>query len=110
MKKIDGQPWSESIWRKSLPENLDILMKVCDAVAFAHSRGVVHRDLKPENVMLGEFGEVLVVDWGIALPIAGFSKSELLKSQPSVSGTPAYMAPEMATGPIGKIGIRRRGR
>ena len=106
MKKIDGQPWSESIWRKSLPENLDILMKVCDAVAFAHSRGVVHRDLKPENVMLGEFGEVLVVDWGIALPIAGFSKSELLKSQPSVSGTPAYMAPEMATGPIGKIGIR----
>ncbi len=106
MKKIDGQPWSESVSKKSLSENLDILMKVCDAVAFAHSRGVVHRDLKPENIMLGEFGEVLVVDWGIALPIVGFSKSELLQSRPSVSGTPAYMAPEMATGPIEKIGIR----
>ena len=44
-------------------------MKVADAVAFAHSRGIIHRDLKPENVMLGDFGEVLVMDWGLALAV-----------------------------------------
>lgn len=105
MKKIEGQPWSESIHAKSLAVNLDILLKVCDAIAFAHSRGIIHRDLKPENIMLGEYGEVLVVDWGIALPIPGYSKTQLLKFKPSISGTPAYMAPEMATGPVEKIGV-----
>ena len=50
-------------------------MKVADAVAFAHSRGVIHRDLKPENVMLGDFGEVLVMDWGLALVTPEFRKS-----------------------------------
>jgi serine/threonine protein kinase len=55
--------------RYPLSELLTIFIKVCDAVAYAHSRGVVHRDLKPENVMLGEFGEVLVMDWGLAKPL-----------------------------------------
>ena len=67
MKRVKGRPWDKVIGEKSFDENLEIWMKVADAVAFAHSRGVVHRDLKPENVMLGDFGEVLLMDWGLAL-------------------------------------------
>ncbi|MFT7630949.1 MAG: WD40 repeat protein/serine/threonine protein kinase [Mariniblastus sp.] len=104
MKQVVGTPWSDSIGKKALSENLEILLKICDAISFAHARGIVHRDLKPENVMLGEFGEVLVVDWGIALPFGGFSKMTELLPQPGIAGTPAYMAPEMATGPLSKIG------
>jgi WD40 repeat protein/serine/threonine protein kinase len=104
MKKVVGTPWLDVIRNKSLTENLEILMRVADAVAFAHARGVIHRDLKPENVMLGEFGEVLVMDWGLALPTADFRKSGSVASSSGMGGTPAYMAPEMATGPLRKIG------
>jgi hypothetical protein len=104
MKRVGGTPWSRAMSSKSLPENLEILLKVCDAVAFAHSRNVVHRDLKPENVMLGDFGEVLVMDWGIALASSLSIRSGRDASSSSMGGTPAYMAPEMATGPIEKIG------
>ncbi len=79
-------------------------MKVADAVAFAHANGVVHRDLKPENVMLGDFGEVLVMDWGLALATAGFRHPEFVSGPESMGGTPAYMAPEMVTGPFDLIG------
>ena len=93
MKEIRGSPWTNVIRSNSVDENLTILMHVSDAIAFAHSRGVIHRDLKPANVMLGEFGEVLVLDWGMALPLAA-------RNGPvSLGGTPRYMAPEMATGP-----------
>lgn len=103
MKKVKGTPWMKLIQTKSQSENLEILMKSADAVAFAHSRGVIHRDLKPENIMLGEYGEVLVMDWGLALPAPGYSKNATVSPSHSMGGTPAYMAPEMASGPLEKI-------
>ena len=68
MKNVTGTGWNDVIKENSRQENLEILLRVCDAVAFAHSKGVIHRDLKPENIMLGEFGEVYVMDWGLLLP------------------------------------------
>ena len=78
-------------------------MRVADAIAFAHSRGVIHRDVKPENVMLGGFGEVLVMDWGIALSTSSFQKAGSITPSGGMGGTPAYMAPEMVTGPLSAI-------
>jgi eukaryotic-like serine/threonine-protein kinase len=84
---------------------LEVFLKVCDAVAFAHSRGVLHRDIKPENVMVGSFGEVYLVDWGVASVLKDRSgavdlsrppDSLLAKAQEWMVGTPQYMAPEMA--------------
>ena len=105
MKHVTGNPWIDTLRQKTLDKNLEILMRVCDAMAFAHSKGVVHRDLKPENVMLGEFGEVLVMDWGLAMPTDDFSRGKRgITPTNSMGGTPAYMAPEMATGPLKSIG------
>jgi serine/threonine protein kinase len=104
MKRVHGTPWNEVIAAKSLAENLRILMSVSDAIAFAHVRGIVHRDLKPENVMLGDFGEVLVMDWGIAMATAAFGKAGSILQSSGVGGTPAYMAPELASGQIDRIG------
>lgn len=97
MKMVDGTPWEDAILDKTREENIEILMKVCDAVAFAHNRNIIHRDLKPENVMLGAFGEVLVMDWGLAVNMNTTQTYGL-------SGTPVYMAPEMAKHQQSKIG------
>ena len=94
MKRVRGDRldrWMAS--GRDLTERLGVFLRVCEAVAFAHARGVVHRDLKPENVMVGEFGEVLVLDWGIATTELQSAECKL-----QISGTPAYMAPEQARG------------
>jgi WD40 repeat protein/serine/threonine protein kinase len=103
MKRVKGTPWHKVLKDKSLNENLNILLRVADAVAFAHVNGVIHRDLKPENVMLGDFGEVLVMDWGLARVTAQFPNVASVSQSDAMGGTPAYMAPEMATGPLEKI-------
>ena len=92
MKLIQGTEWEEVIGKKSREENLEILEKMMDAVAFAHSKNIVNRDLKPGNVMLGQYGEAYVTDWGLAVNLNE-------GKQPGFGGTPDYMAPEMAMFP-----------
>jgi len=83
-----------------LSQGLEIFMKVCDAVSYAHSRGVIHRDLKPANIMVGDFGQVYLMDWGIARLSRRSSESMTPRymTQKGVTGTPHYMAPEQAQG------------
>ena len=100
MKRIDGDTWSELLddaekMQKHVLEgdplefNLRVLVQVCNAIHFAHSRNVIHRDLKPDNVMIGDFGEVYVLDWGVATRPGPVRQ---------VAGTLVYMAPEMLGG------------
>ncbi len=90
---------------------LDVLVRVCDTMAYAHSKGIVHRDLKPANIMVGEFGEVYVMDWGVAKLLTE-SDSDVGPDQAtdlaetmagSVLGTPSYMSPEQAMGQQGEM-------
>ena len=103
-------------FRKSYPlyRLLRIFLKICSGVDFAHSRGVIHLDLKPENIQLGDFGEVLIIDWGLAKTIKngddlpGSHAPDPKNSRPAepfrpfvtmdglLKGTPGYMAPEQA--------------
>lgn len=90
-----------------LLDHLDILLEVVNAVAFAHSRGVIHRDIKPANVMVGRFGQVILVDWGLAValePSPGTSGIFDLSRVVVTCGTPAYMPPEIASGRRDDIG------
>ncbi|MBI5497728.1 MAG: protein kinase [Deltaproteobacteria bacterium] len=100
---------------------LDHFLDVCQAIAYAHARGVVHRDLKPQNVMVGEFGETVVLDWGLAkvkgrADVRGGELARTLRSMDdsgaaltldgSLVGTPAYMSPEQAQGRIDDVDER----
>ncbi|MBX3185414.1 MAG: cyclic nucleotide-binding domain-containing protein [Labilithrix sp.] len=128
MKLIEGQTLCDYI--RALPKGpldtatlfalLEVVTKVCDALAFAHSRGVLHCDIKPANVMVGDFGQVYLMDWGIARlvsaepegpPAALGSAPAAAQGRPSatdnsVIGTPCYMSPEQARGDRAKLDAR----
>jgi len=104
---------SKMVDRYPLARLLEIFQKICDAVGYAHSKGIIHRDLKPANIMIGEFGEVLVMDWGIAKILnepetapAAAPAAEGGTRYGTVMGTPSYMAPEQAEGRLEAINER----
>jgi serine/threonine protein kinase len=90
MGLVHGEPLDVHARTRPLAARLRLFDRVCDAVAFAHTRGVVHRDLKPANILVGEFGQVQIVDWGLA----GGLRSQTADAAAPVGGTDGYMAPE----------------
>jgi eukaryotic-like serine/threonine-protein kinase len=106
MKRVEGVEWAallhdpkHPVWEgragkgaDRLDDHLEILLQVCDAVHFAHSRGIVHRDIKPQNVFIGRYREVYLGDWGLAV------RADREPRSAALCGTPAFMAPEMARG------------
>jgi serine/threonine protein kinase len=126
MKFVEGQRLDEYLETvESISDKLRIFLRVCDPVAFAHARGVLHRDIKPANIMVGPFGEVLVMDWGLAKivaqgtggarqdadatllesPQAIFADNDttqvsVITGHGTILGTPGYMSPEQARGEV----------
>jgi hypothetical protein len=100
MRRVHGRTWAEVMDESGLEANLRVLGQVSHAVAFAHAHGVLHLDLKPENVMIGAFGEVFVLDWGLAAAAEG-GPPELSPARDlrGPRGTPCFMAPEMLGDP-----------
>lgn len=115
MKLVQGKRLDEHLEDVSgLSDRLRIFLRICDAVAFAHAQGVLHRDLKPTNVMVGPFGEVLVMDWGLSKLLKSSASAEKASARKanelgdtdsgqgtahgSVLGTPGYMSPEQTRG------------
>lgn len=118
MKRVDGVAWDELLrdpdhrgWTRlatsgdALAANLRILLAVCDAVQFAHRQGVIHRDIKPANVMIGEFGEIYLADWGVATATA-LDDPRYRKERLALVGTPCHMAPEMVADDGGDVDAR----
>ncbi len=139
MKLVRGRPWNALLREEFhalsvadfLAKHIPILVEVCQAVAFAHSRGIIHRDIKPAQVMIGEFGEVVLMDWGLAVwkepddPLVGEedlddddlwadqdARADVPPQIPTVAtasnpaGTPALMAPEQTIGSPDEIDFR----
>jgi serine/threonine protein kinase len=112
----------------SLEQIIRVMQRVIEAVAFAHAQGVLHRDLKPANIMVGEFGEVLVMDWGVAIslraptdtgmpatapddaehdsPWMGSNRDSVVTAHGTVIGTPGFMPPEQAAGDVASLDER----
>ncbi len=134
MKFVEGQRLDKFIVTvNSVPDRLRLFLRICDAVGFAHARGVLHRDLKPANIMVGSFGEVLVMDWGLAKILrtevsnaapprdpeatvfekpkpASFESDateiSVLTEHGTIMGTPGYMSPEQAHGDVEHLDAR----
>jgi eukaryotic-like serine/threonine-protein kinase len=119
MKLVRGSGLERAVTGKGLHELLQLYIRICEPVAFAHARGIIHRDLKPMNIMVGPFGEVLVMDWGIAKilaygepptalddPHAPASQAPGHTTPGTVLGTPGYMSPEQARGDSAAVDIR----
>lgn len=118
MKRVEGRSWLELMRDDELPRllgardlleaNIRVLLAVCNAIHFAHDRGILHRDIKPENVMIGAFGEVYVLDWGIAVSLRHDPEGRLppVSQATEVVGTPCYMAPEMLLGDPTALSVR----
>lgn len=115
MKYVEGQTLAQHIATLNLPDRLRVLERIAEPLDFAHARGFIHRDLKPDNVMIGAFGEVLVMDWGLAkvgvtsleageteitTAVQPAQNSLRVTGQGSVLGTRGYMSPEQARGDI----------
>jgi eukaryotic-like serine/threonine-protein kinase len=123
MKLVQGQRLDQRAAElEDLAVRLRMFQKICEAVSFAHAHGVLHRDLKPQNVMVGPFGEVLVMDWGLSkllrtenesladeLPLRTSPANQTSRTSTShgtILGTPGYMAPEQARGEV--VSLDRR--
>jgi serine/threonine protein kinase len=131
MKFVEGSRVDQFLASvSSLPERLRLFLRICETVSFAHSRGILHRDLKPSNVMVGAFGEVLVMDWGLAKilrpdcvagceetvsstepllgAVAGASETPITSETHDgmVLGTPGFMSPEQAQGKSSSLDVR----
>jgi serine/threonine protein kinase len=99
MKLVQGARLDQHVAARPLADRLRLFARICEPVAFAHAHGVVHRDLKPENVMVGPFGEVLVMDWGVAqIADCGLRIADSAEGNAAVVGTAGYMPPEQARG------------
>ncbi len=119
MRKVEGTSWdvllsdSKAVRQRHgatdpLDWHLRVLVQVTQAVSRAHAKRIVHRDIKPENVMIGEFGEVYLLDWGIAVSLEADPEGRLPLAQDATeaAGTPCYMAPEMLGAPSPRIDER----